>query len=262
MITSIKNPMIQRVRDLLANKKHRDQAGEFVVEGVRLAEEALEAGYRPSLALFSVGLSERGRALIGSIDSRQTAVEEIESGLLERVSDTETPQGLLIVFKKKPFPNQPSREPILVLDQMRDPGNLGTILRGASAFGFARVALTPGSADPFSPKALRSGMGAQFKLPVDFMDAAQIEQTCKRGTGEPLRVCLADAQGRQSSWEADFSQPLCLIIGSEAFGAEAAIRQIADCTVSIPMQVHNESLNAAMSASILMYEVYRQRKIQ
>ncbi len=259
MITSIKNPAIQHVRDLLAQKKHRDQSGEFVVEGVRLAEEALAAGFTPSLALHSAALSERGRALLAQLGKTST-VEEVDAALLERISDTETTQGLLMVCKKKEFKAQGNEEPALVLDQMRDPGNLGTILRSACAFGFVRVVLTPGSADPFSPKALRSGMGAQFKLPVGFMNAEEIRQFCKRGKGPEMHIYLADAQAQQTCWESDLARPLCLIIGSEAFGAEPAIRQIAETTVSIPMQAHNESLNAAMSASILMYEVYRQRK--
>jgi RNA methyltransferase, TrmH family len=262
MITSIKNPLVQHVRDLLAEKKHRDQAGEFVVEGVRLAEEALAAGYTPSLVLFGNGISARGKTLFEHMDKKQVNIEEIDAGLLDRISATETSQGLLIVFKKKEFPDQALGEPVLVLDQMRDPGNLGTILRSACAFGFARVILTPGSADPFSPKTLRSGMGAQFKLPVSFMQAAEIRQFCKSGQEPDLHLYLADAQAEQACWECDLSRPLCLIIGSEAFGAEPAIRQIAETKVLIPMQAHNESLNAAMSASILMYEVYRQRKIQ
>ena len=143
---------------------------------------------------------------------------------------------------------------------MRDPGNLGTILRGACAFGFQGVLLTPGSADPYSPKALRAGMGAQFKLPVVFQDASGIKETCKSRTVDPLNILLADAQAQETCWQSDLSQPLCLIIGGEAFGAEQEIRKIVDERVLIPMQANNESLNAAMAASILMYEVYRQRK--
>ncbi len=262
MITSIKNPNIQYIRELLAQKKRRDQAGAFVVEGVRLAEEALAAQYTPSLAFFSAQISERGKTLITNLDAKQTAIEEIEAGLLERISDTETSQGLLMVFKKKELSPQSIREPLIVLDQMRDPGNLGTILRSASAFGFASAILTPGSVDPFSPKALRSGMGAQFKLPVFSMNAEEIRRVCKSGSGGQMQIYLADAQAQKTCWESDLSQPLCLIIGSEAFGAEPAMRQIVDASILIPMQANNESLNAAMSASILMYEVYRQRKRQ
>jgi TrmH family RNA methyltransferase len=261
MITSIKNPNVQYVRDLLSQKKHRDQAGAFVVEGVRLAEEALAAQYQPTLAFFSSAISERGKDLLNKLDSRQTDIEEVEAGLLDRISATETSQGLLIVFRKAESAIQGMGEPILVLDQIRDPGNLGTILRSACAFGFTSVILTPGSADPFSPKALRSGMGAQFKLPVSFMDAKAIQEHCKNGAAR-LNIFLADAEAATKCWEIDLAQPLCLIIGSEAFGAEPAIRQIVDRNISIPMQANNESLNAAMSANILMYEVYRQRKKQ
>jgi len=262
MITSIKNPTIQSVRNLLALKKNRDQAGAFVVEGVRLAEEALAAQYTPVLALFSANVSERGKALVAGLGARKVEVQEVETELLERISDTETSQGLLLVLKKRDFARQTAGDPLLVLDQIRDPGNLGTILRSACAFGFAGAILTPGSVDPYSPKALRAGMGAQFKLPVGLMDADEIRQFCKEGADRTVRILLADAQAQHSCWELDLAQPLCLIIGSEAFGAAPAMRQIADEGVLIPMQENNESLNAAMSASILMYEVYRQRKRQ
>jgi TrmH family RNA methyltransferase len=261
MITSIKNPQVQFVRALLTQKKHRDEAGAFVVEGVRLAEEALAAHYTPTLALYSTAMSERGKALLASLD-KSAAVEEIDAELLNRISATETSQGLLIVFRKKGFSGRAADEPVLVLDLMRDPGNLGTILRSASTFGFARVILTPGSVDPFSPKVLRAGMGAQFKLPVDFMSAEEIRQFCKSGAKKALNICLADAAAQSNCWQIDFTLPLCLIIGSEAFGVTPEIRLIVDTSVLIPMQANNESLNAAMSANILMYEVYRQRKSQ
>jgi TrmH family RNA methyltransferase len=260
MITSFSNPRLKTVRELLKSKKKRDQANAFVVEGIRLAEEALAADYTPSLVLYSQQISERGQQLLSRLDTKQARIEEVDTKVLDRVSATETSQGLLMVCEKPGQSGSLSSEPLLVLDQMRDPGNLGTILRGACAFGFQSVLLTPGSADPYSPKALRAGMGAQFKLPVLFQDASEIRKTCKNRPAGPLNILLADAQAQETCWQKDLSRPLCLIIGGEAFGAEPEIRNIIDEGVLIPMQTNNESLNAAMAASILMYEVYRQRK--
>ena len=260
MITSIKNPKIKLVRDLLSQKKYRDQEHAFVVEGVRLVEEALSAGCTPSLVLYSTSLSERGHEILTDLDPARTQIEEIDAQLLDKVSDTSTSQGLLMVFPQPAKDVLPAGEPVLVLDQMRDPGNLGTILRSASAFGFRTVILTPGSADPYSPKVLRAGMGAHFKLCLQTMNAQEIQQFCQPNSSGKLAILLADSGADQNCWQVDLSQPLCFIIGSEAFGAEPEIRKIADERVLIPMQANNESLNAAMAASILMYEVHRQRK--
>jgi len=262
IITSTHNPSVQRVRELLTQRKKRDQENTFVIEGVRLAEEALSAGISPSLVLFSSSISERGRALLSQLDPSVSRLEEVDSGLLDRVSDTSTSQGLLMVLEKPTSASLAMDDPVLALDQMRDPGNLGTILRGACAFGFRTVLLTPGSVDPYSPKVLRAAMGAHFKLRVETRDAAQIRALCHPGTGQDLCVLLADAQADQSCWQADLSQPLCLIIGGEAFGAQTDIQDISDQRILIPMQTGNESLNAAMAASILMYEVYRQRNLK
>jgi TrmH family RNA methyltransferase len=262
IITSTKNPAVQRVRELLAQRKKRDQENAYVIEGVRLAEEALAAKRSPSLVLFSQRISERGRALLQTVNSEHTRVEEVDADLLERLSDTNTSQGLLMVFERHARASIPFSDPVLVLDQMRDPGNLGTILRGAPAFGFKTVLLTPGSVDPYSPKVLRAAMGAHFKLHLETRSAAEIRALCHPGTSTDMRILLADAQAEGSCWQTDLTQPLCLIIGGEAFGAQPDIQAIVDQNVLIPMQANNESLNAAMAASILMYEVFRQRNLK
>ena len=261
IITSSKNPTVQRVRELLAQRKKRDEENVFVVEGVRLAEEALAARRSPSLLLYSDHISERGRQLLKEINPELTRVEEVDADLLDRVSDTTTSQGLLMVMEKNASSVEPFSDPVLVLDQMRDPGNLGTILRGACAFGFRTVLLTPGSVDPYSPKVLRAAMGAHFKLRLETHSAAEIKTLCHADGSNKLEILLADAQSDENCWQTDLTRPLCLIIGGEAFGAKSDIRAIVDRNVLIPMQANNESLNAAMAASILMYEVYRQRNL-
>lgn len=262
IITSTKNPAVQRVRELLAQRKKRDQENAYVVEGVRLAEEALAAKRSPSLLLYSSRISERGRQLLQDINPEQSRVEQVDADLLDRLSDTNTSQGLLLVIEKTANSAIPFSDPVLVLDQMRDPGNLGTILRGAPAFGFKTVLLTPGSVDPFSPKVLRAAMGAHFKLRLETRSAAEIRALCRPGTPADMRILLADAQAQDSCWQTDLTQPLCLIIGGEAFGAQPDIQAIIDQKILIPMQANNESLNAAMAASILMYEVFRQRNLK
>jgi len=259
VITSAQNEKVKLVRELLSSKKSRHEKNLFIAEGIRMAAEALAAGSHPALTLFSQQANRDGQRIIENLRASSESIEEVSSDLLERISDTRHSQGILLVL---PIPRQSSPQPAdfaLALDRIRDPGNMGTILRSAAAFGFETVLLTPGCADPFSPKVVRAGMGAHFKVQIIEMTAERIATFCKGSNRPHLQILLADAEEGQVCWEHDLTHPLCLIIGGEAEGASPELRAIADGVVTIPMQPQTESFNAAMSASILMYEVRRQR---
>jgi RNA methyltransferase, TrmH family len=260
MITSPQNPKIQQVRSLLGRRRDREEAHAFVIEGVRLVEEALHSHQKPSLVLFTDQLSERGKALVTSLDKTGCEIEQVPAHLMESISGTEAPQGLLAVL---PFPVIPTpTEPdfLLVLDGLRDPGNLGTILRTAAAAGVQKVILTPGSVDPYAPKVVRSGMGAHFRLPITVQDWMDIRKSLKYPQSL-VRFYLAEAESGQAPWNLDLKSPLALVIGGEAEGAGQEARSVVDGFISIPMPGKFESLNAAVAASILLFEVVRQRNL-
>ena len=169
MITSGQNPKLKLVRALLGRAKERREAGAFVVEGVRLVEEAVKANWQFQFVLFSDGLSERGKQLVNTLTAKQIEVEETSGDLLQNVSETETPQGILAVLKLDNLPIPDSPNFILIPDQIRDPGNLGTLLRTAAAAGVQAALLPPETTDAFAPKVLRAGMGAHFQLPIHSM---------------------------------------------------------------------------------------------
>ena len=259
MITSSHNPKIQKVRALLAQRSERESAQAFVVEGVRLCEEAHAAGWQPSLLLYSQQLSLRGRRLLEDFSKSSPNIEEIPDHLMDTVAGTETPQGILAVFPFHSIPAPDDLDFVLVLDSLRDPGNLGTILRSAAAAGVQSVLLTPGTADPYAPKVLRSAMGAHFRLPIHLSGWDEIEALRRQPNLSPLKFFLAEAEGGRPCWQTDFRQPLALWVGGEAEGASQAARRLADGLVTIPMPGRSESLNAAAAASILLFEVVRQR---
>lgn len=256
VITSSQNPKIKLVRALLGRAKERREAGAFVVEGVRLLEEAVISHWGFQLVLYSEGLSERGTRLIEELKDQNVEIEKVESGLLQSLSDTETPQGILAVLQRKqlPIPNSPNF--LLIPDQIRDPGNLGTLLRSATAAGVQAVLVPPETTDAYAPKVIRSGMGAHFRLPIHSVTWEQIEQ---QGKSANLQFYLAEMGGR-SCWETDLRHPLALVIGGEAEGASEEARRLADQQISIPMPGRMESLNAGVAGSLLMFEVVRQRK--
>jgi len=259
MITSSHNPNIQQVRALLAQRSARESAQAFVVEGVRLCEEARLAGWQPSLVLYSQQLSARGRRLLEDFSTGQTNIEEIPDHLMDSIAGTETPQGILMVFPFRTIPAPAAPDFVLVLDALRDPGNLGAILRSADAAGVQSVLLTPGTADPYAPKVLRSAMGAHFRLPLRLAGWDEIEALHCQTNPSPLKFFLTEAQGGRPCWQTNFRQPLALWIGGEAEGAGQLARQLADGLVTIPMPGRSESLNAAIAAGILLFEVVRQR---
>jgi TrmH family RNA methyltransferase len=262
MITSPRNPKIQMIRDLLAHPKTRREMQAFVVEGVRLVEEALQSGWEALWVLHTSDLHSRGQAVVQGFADRGAAIEVITQQVLKAVSDTETPQGILAVLRMKSLPLPPDPSFILILDGLRDPGNMGTILRTCTAAGVQAVLLPRGSTDPFAPKVVRSAMGAQFRVPVQSLSWEDIHAYVKPASeGLPLVVYLADSSGGLIYTQADFRSPLALIMGSEAEGAGIEAQSLADARVHISMPGEAESLNAAIAAAILMFEVVRQRGI-
>jgi len=255
MITSNQNPKIKLVRALFGRAKERREAGAFVVEGVRLVEESIHADWPMRFVLYNASLSERGRSQVEGLKSRGMDVEEVSTSVMKSLSETEAPQGILAVLNNSRLPIPASPNFILIPDQIRDPGNLGTLLRSAAGTGVQAVLIPPETTDAFAPKVLRSGMGAHFKVPIHSMGWDEIEQVIKSAG---LQAFLADMDG-PSCWETDLRQPVVLIIGSEAEGASESARKLASQKISIPMSGTMESLNAGVAGSVLMFEVVRQR---
>lgn len=255
MITSAQNPKLKLVRALLGRAKDRRKEGAFVVEGIRLVEDAETRDWKFRFVLYDDSLNARGSSLVERLLSREIEVEDVSEPLMKSLSDTETPQGILAVLEIPKLPISNSLDFVLIPDQIRDPGNLGTLLRTAAAAGVQAVFLPPETTDAFAPKVVRSGMGAHFRLPIQSMKWEKIRRETKN-----LQIYLADMDGT-SCWETDLRQPLALIVGSEAEGASEEARQLASQQISIPMAGQVESLNAGVAGSILMFEVVRQRSV-
>ncbi len=253
MITSSQNPKLKLVRSLMRHPKERREANAFVVEGVRLVEEAVNAGWIFQFALYSDGLSERGKNLLDRLIANRIEVDDVAGDLLQKLSDTETPQGILAVLECTQVPITNNLNFVLIPDQIRDPGNLGTLLRSAAATGVGAIFLPPETTDAFAPKVLRAGMGAHFRMPIHSMSWEEIKSQTK-----DMDIYIADMDGT-SCWETDLRKPLALVIGGEAEGASDEAHRLATQKISIPMAENVESLNAGVAGSVLMFEVIRQR---
>jgi len=255
MITSLANPKLKLVRNLQAKRSARQAERLFVVEGVRLVEEATRAPAAPQLVLHVDDLDGRGQAALAALRARGAAIEAVTPAVMAAASGTETPAGLLAVVPLPELAPPAALSWTLVLDGLRDPGNLGTILRTADAAGVEAVCLAPGTVDPYNPKVVRAAMGAHFHLPIL---ALSWEALAERLAG--LAVWLAQADEGLTYEQVDWRRPSALIIGAEAAGPGQAARRLAPQRVRIPMPGQAESLNAAVAAGILMFEAARQRR--
>jgi TrmH family RNA methyltransferase len=254
-ITSPNNSKIKLIRSLLARRRNRDSEGAFIAEGVRLVEEAISVEWPVSFLLFDETLSERGMNLLKQLGKKYNfTISQVPPGLMASISDTETPQGILAVLQRRALPLPDSPTFLLIADQIRDPGNMGTLIRTAEAAGAEAILIPPGTVDAFSPKVIRAGMGGHFHLPIQNLDWSNISEYIGN-----LPVFLADAERGTPIWEVDFRQPCALLVGGEAFGASPQGEELAKQRVTIPMRGRAESLNAAIAAGLLIGEVLRQR---
>lgn len=244
----------------LSTKKGRREQVQFVAEGVRLLEEAFRFGFLPvRLYANPSGLTDRGIELTRRAQRQNISVVQLSSRDLAKVSDTENSQGLLGVFA---MPSQslselsPARiRTVLVCDRINDPGNLGTLIRSALAFGFEAVVLTSGTVEPFAPKTVRSSAGAVFGLPIVQSDVAEVLAWSEQA-GALVVAADAEAHTELNGTMIDSAKPLLLAIGSEATGLDAAFRTPATVRCRIGHRPTVESLNAAMAGSILMKQIY------
>ena len=256
MITSLANDKVKYLR-ALAERKHRTQEGRFVIEGARLLDDALAADVAPDWVFCAEQLSSRAQETLSRLKKRGVDWFVVSDAVLKACSATESPQGLIAVV---PFPRLAvPRDPgfILIADALRDPGNLGTLLRSAAASCVDAVLLSPETVDAYNPKVVRGAMGAHFRLPIIPADWSSIKQQV-----DGLKVYLATAASDPAYTQVDWTQPSALIVGSEATGASQPAAQLATACVSIPLSRDVESLNAAVAASVILFEVKRQRDLK
>lgn len=256
MITSPDNPKLKRIRRLLSSSRFRREEQAFVIEGVRLVEEALAAGWQAEYLLSTEGLSQRGQHILQEYAASGAAVDQVSQALMRGLSDTKTPQGLLAVLAYNSLPVQQPLDFVFIPDGVRDPGNLGAMLRTAAAAAVQAVISPPGTVDPFAPKVLRAGMGAHFKLPILSLSWDELLMRL-----QSLQVCLADSREGLPYTSVDFHQPTALVVSGEIEGTGALAGRIAVTRVHIPMPGGSESLNAAIAAGILLFEIARQKNL-
>jgi TrmH family RNA methyltransferase len=255
MVTTISSPQNERVklaRLLQRQAKTRRQQRRLVLEGVRLVADAFETGARPDYVFFSDSAGTPVHDLIAALSAAGIECLRVAEPLMVDMAATETPQGILGVFPWPDLPVPVAPDLVFVADAWRDPGNLGTVIRTAAAAGVDLVALTPGTVDPYNPKTLRAGMGAQFRVPVFPLDWPGLVARFPDHT-----IYVADAAGALPYHAADWTRPALLVVGGEAHGVHGAARDLPHTTISIPMAPGAESLNAAVAASLLIYEARR-----
>lgn len=259
MITSRKNFRLQLIRSLLQDRKCRDETGQFIIEGVRLVEDAANNKASITEVYYSQSLSERGRIQLNKFVNKGIFVEEVDESIFSSLMDTSTSQGIAAICNKTEPDLPEDLNFAIIADQLRDPGNLGTILRTAAAAGAQAVFTTPESVDLYSPKVLRSAMGAHFHIACAELGWDQLKGIKQKQTGSKLSAYVAAMGGQKTFWQCDFTHPTLLIIGNEAEGATEKAFEYSDYRISIPMPGKFESLNAAVAAGVLMFEVVRQR---
>ena len=242
-ISSRKNPLLQQVRKLLSSRKEREQAGLFVSDGTKLLEEAVKFDSGLHTVILSDGVD------VAVPDG--VRVVRVPEDVMASISPMEAPQGALFLCRLPEKTAFAAQRGMLLLDGIQDPGNIGTILRTADALEVP-VVLLEGCADPYSHKVVRSSMGAVFRTKVVQSTWAEVQAACK-AAGIPVAVTALSERAKDIR-SADLSQ-MAVVIGSEGRGVRQEILGSADAELIIPMNPRCESLNAAIAATICMWQM-------
>ncbi|WP_066479912.1 MULTISPECIES: TrmH family RNA methyltransferase [unclassified Sphingomonas] len=261
-ITAFSNPLIKRMR-LLRDKKHRRDERLFLAEGLRILTEAREAGHIPQWLFFANASARHPlvEALVADVEAAGGEAIETSADILSKLSGKDNPGAVIGVFAELPVDLariDRSAAPIwLVAERLRDPGNLGTILRTADAVGAGGLILVGDCVDPFSVEAVRASMGALFTVRLARAEWDQFLRWLRAGPGELVGLSLDGAVDYQ---QPRYTAPTFLLTGNEAQGMPADYAAQCDLRVKIPMLGKADSLNAAVATAVMAYEVLNQRR--
>jgi TrmH family RNA methyltransferase len=251
---------VRRLRRLVQKRSLRWSEGVCVLEGPDLVEAALESGVEFEAVYVDAAVLETApvHALTDKAVAAGVRVFALAEGVVEKIADAQTPQPVLaaVRFERHAVGSIPTTGTAVVLHDLRDPGNVGTIIRSADAAGVSAVVLTGQSVDPFNPKTLRASAGSIFHLPVA---VASFEETAAH-FGGAAQLLATVVRGGRSFREVDFTLTSVIVIGNEAEGLDAATIERCDQSISIPMDGRSESLNAGVAASLIVFEALWQRR--
>jgi TrmH family RNA methyltransferase len=257
LIRSADNPAVKQLGALLSEARARRESGRAVVEGPHLVGEALKARLGTELWATPEALnSAEARGLLGAASKAGLRPKELSGPLVKRLSDLLAPQGWLLVVEAKAPAMAELPLLTLALDGIQDPGNVGTLLRSAWAAG-ASVLLGPGCADPWSPKVLRAGVGAQFQVP--FASVADLPAALRDLTRKGAAVFAAAPHAAADWTQAPLTGPVCFALGAEGPGLSAAVQEACGSSLRIVYPGGAESLNVAVTGALLLFEALRQR---
>ena len=259
-ITSKDNASFKEAVKLQSPKEAR-KAGVFTAEGLRAVDEVLSSDFEIASLWLEDGFCETNPGYIRSLENVSAPACRISRAMFKRLGETENPQGILAIVRRKKWDVKAvlsKDDPLFViLEDLQDPGNVGTILRTADAAGAAAVFVSKGTADPYSPKVVRASMGALLHLPViSYPTVGELSPVLKK---KGVRLIAGDLKGTCTPWEADLRGAAAILIGNEGAGLSKEASSLADVLVRIPMPGQAESLNAAVASGMLLYESVRQR---
>lgn len=247
MITSKSNELIKHIKNL-HQKKYRDMYGEFFVEGRKFVEEAIFEKMEISKIIICEEIFNE------KIDLEGYDVEFVSESVFNYISDTKTPQGILAVIKISYYAER-FGDVVFALDNLQDPGNLGTIIRTLDCAGINSLLLSKGTVDLYNPKVIRSTMGAIFR--VNCFENVDLKDKLLSLKKEKYKIVITSLEATMFHYELDFKDKYVFVIGNESKGVSKDIQDLADLKIKIPMIGRTESLNASVAASVVAYENVR-----
>lgn len=252
IIASAQNPTIKHLSKLSENARYRRDSGECVLDGIHLLDACLKAGQQPSKVYLAASQTENPEisALLAQLTSPVTLVAD---AVLAKASELKTPTGILAIYQP-PKLNNAQYQRIVWLDDVQDPGNVGSILRSSAAAGVDAVYLSAACADAWSPRVLRAGMGAHFLMAL--YPQSDLLVLSRQNEGDLVVTSLEQSQ---SVYEAHYQLPVVWVFGNEGEGVRQEIQQQASCRIRIPMPGAMESLNVAAAAAVCLFEDVRRR---
>lgn len=256
MISSKDNAKIKAVVKLVTSAKARRESGMFVLEGTRLSAEALRDDINICEMYYTPSVASSNPTLIADLAARAQFKSEVSEAVFEKMSDTCSPQGVLLVVQFKNKVEAPNKGRFLAFEMVQDPSNLGAAARTAEALGFAGIILSKNGVDPYSPKSLRASMGALLRLPIIYSNDFLATLEDFKSKGFNINGTVVDANALKIN-SVTFTQNEVTVIGNEANGMTNEAKAVCDRLLTIPMAGRAESLNAAAAAAIVMWEMCR-----